>query len=143
MPLSFHQPLWGISTTPLAPMYCPITLLSCLAGSLGGWFSEELLNSQTVSPRDVCFLWAIAGTHFKPHFPLFSPEKEAFKKRQKLLQDNGEETDENEVEEVREVVGFLFAKVGGLWLPAHWPTTLMTFSSSCLVESPGTPLGGD
>lgn len=29
-----------------------------------------------------------------------SPEKEAFKKRQKLQQDNGEETDENEVEEV-------------------------------------------
>ncbi|XP_009080760.1 PREDICTED: kinesin-like protein KIF21B, partial [Acanthisitta chloris] len=28
-----------------------------------------------------------------------SPEKEAFKKRQKLQQDNGEETDENEVEE--------------------------------------------
>lgn len=29
-----------------------------------------------------------------------SPEKEAFKKRQKLQQDNGEETDENEAEEV-------------------------------------------
>lgn len=29
-----------------------------------------------------------------------SPEKEGFKKRQKLQQDNGEETDENEVEEV-------------------------------------------
>ncbi|NWY67027.1 KI21B protein, partial [Erithacus rubecula] len=31
-----------------------------------------------------------------------SPEKEAFKKRQKLQQDNGEETDENEVEEEEE-----------------------------------------
>lgn len=40
-----------------------------------------------------------AGTH-QPHSVPPSPEKEAFKKRQKLQQDNGEETDENEVEEV-------------------------------------------
>lgn len=32
---------------------------------------------------------------------LGSPEKEAFKKRAKLQQENSEETDENEAEEVR------------------------------------------
>nr|XP_026652483.1 kinesin-like protein KIF21B [Zonotrichia albicollis] len=42
-----------------------------------------------------------AGTHQPPSVPP-SPEKEAFKKRQKLQQDNGEETDENEVEEEEE-----------------------------------------
>lgn len=40
-----------------------------------------------------------AGTH-QPRSVPPSPEKEAFKKRQKMQQDNGEETDENEVEEV-------------------------------------------
>lgn len=34
-----------------------------------------------------------------------SPEKEAFKRRQKLQQDNEEETDENEVEEVSPRIG--------------------------------------
>lgn len=33
---------------------------------------------------------------------LGSPEKEAFKKRAKLQQENSEETDENEAEEVRD-----------------------------------------
>lgn len=36
-----------------------------------------------------------------PLLPQSSPDKEAFKKRAKLQQDNSEETDENEAEEVR------------------------------------------
>lgn len=42
-----------------------------------------------------------------------SPEKDAFKKRQKLQQDKGEETDENEVEEVS---GLRAHTEGGAWV---------------------------
>lgn len=52
----------------------------------------------------MCPAGSVSGhSHAWTHQPLSvppSPEKEAFKKRQKLQQDNGEETDENEVEEV-------------------------------------------
>lgn len=51
-----------------------------VGGSLQGSFSLRLTCTPLLSP---------------------SPEKEAFKKRPKLQQDNGEETDENEAEEVR------------------------------------------
>lgn len=81
------------------------------SGSLPSWSparARALGTRHCCPPTLSCALHHTSPTHSRqvssltcPPSLLGSPEKEAFKKRAKLQQENSEETDENEAEEVR------------------------------------------
>lgn len=64
---------------------------------------EEPFSTRQEPPTSILWYWSLIWLHFPSKS---SPEKEAFKKRAKLQQENSEETDENEAEEVRTTLPF-------------------------------------
>lgn len=96
--LSVLQPELG-PWVPLPALPCPWSPFHPSRNSRG-CFPQRVQKQERRGSQQKLFLASLMLGLTSPSLFHPSPEKEAFKKRQKLQQDNGEETDENEVEEV-------------------------------------------